>query len=94
MKLYTSEALLKSGCPICLKPLNSITSLVAENAREPMAGDFTICRHCTSFLIFNSDLGIRLLEPEEVAAMPAHSRAALVRAREFYQSEPEPEDVD
>lgn len=52
-------------CPVCNKKLDQCTNAGEESA-NPVPGDVTVCFGCTSTLLFNEDLTVRLPTPAEL----------------------------
>lgn len=65
-------------CPNCGKKLDCAT---CESEIKPEPGDISVCIYCTSFLIFNDKVKLRLLTDDEIADLPAERRSQLVMAR-------------
>lgn len=73
-------------CPTCYKPLDAALETEGLTVR-PMPDDYTICGYCASYLVytknpmFQSDLLVRLITPEEVGNMDDVNRKRLATAR-------------
>jgi hypothetical protein len=68
-------------CPACRKPVNAATTVMA--ARQPQAGDVTICLGCATVLAFDAGLKMRLLteaELEQLRREPIWEHVVRVRA--------------
>ena len=52
----------ESACPVCSRRLDAVThDPVNPTISRPRAGDYTICRYCSAWLIFDHDLQVRLM---------------------------------
>ena len=60
----------KAKCPNCGKTLSGWSAL--EKGTSPKEGDFSLCVYCSSFLVFNTDLTLRLAEEDEVYELADH----------------------
>jgi hypothetical protein len=69
----------EARCPCCLKTLDGATS--AGERKTPLPGDFSVCVYCTSILQFNTDLTLRQITAETLAAIPPSLREQLERIR-------------
>lgn len=77
------ERLPESGCPACGERLNATASTnTPENpGKRPEPGDITLCGHCGSWLWFNEDYSMRLMTPQEAAALPDDVRTHMAKLR-------------
>lgn len=58
----------KSKCPHCENLLDDATGVGHKDV--PSSGDFTICFYCATWLIFNDDLTLRLVEDVDIKDLP------------------------
>lgn len=73
-------------CPVCGKSMNAATPVAGEDGCDrvqPRPDDLTICAYCTAFLQFDAQMGLVLLNYEQIAELPADIRGALVRSRKI-----------
>lgn len=73
-------------CPSCLSPLNAAGHKADQPGPSP--GDAAICMSCGSFLMFETDLKVRLMTEAEVMELPDDARNELVRTRRKIESRP------
>lgn len=62
-------------CPACLITLNAATSPFDDSTPSP--GDVTVCLHCSTVSVFQTDLTLRLARRADYRAMPPAIRARL-----------------
>ena len=70
-------------CPGCKTILNA-AGHTEDSAIRPEPGDNTICAHCGVFLVFRSDMTLRLMTGEELEALAPEELKALLKARAFF----------
>lgn len=68
------------NCPSCGCKLDAATNL-ADERRRPSPGDLSVCINCTSFLVFDDNLILRNLSPEETKQLPVGVQDELWRIR-------------
>ena len=63
-----------SKCPTCDAKLNgaALTEAAAEDKRNPIPGDYTICMYCRQVARFGDNLQLRALTEEDMLEMPTH----------------------
>jgi hypothetical protein len=70
-------------CPTCQATLDGVTDPAGENTPRP--GDFTVCAYCQEILTFTDELGLRLLEEEDIKLLPlrfmSRIQAAITKAK-------------
>jgi hypothetical protein len=67
-------------CPHCNLPIEGAAASSSPYA-DSTPGEHTVCVYCTGFVVFNDDLTVRKLEPEEFAALDVETRTELKAAR-------------
>ncbi len=65
----------EARCPACLTTLSGAKD--PEGTATPKPGDGSVCVYCTAALIFNSDLTLRVMRPDEYEALPPKLRREL-----------------
>jgi len=68
-----------SLCPSCGKELDASSEF--GGAGKPKPNDLSICLYCGAFLVFNENMTLRMLEPEELAALPHDLRNTMIEVR-------------
>ncbi len=68
MKTTRLTADVAPSCPTCQATLDGVTDPDGENTPRP--GDFTVCAYCQEILTFTDELGLRLLEEEDIKLLP------------------------
>lgn len=68
-------------CPSCLRQMDCATAVSGE--AKPSPGDVSICINCGTFLRFDPDLNIELLDDDSFDAFPEDSRATLSMAKQL-----------
>lgn len=66
-------------CPRCNEKLDAASALTEDAVPKP--GDISMCMYCQAFLVFKSDLTLRLSTDDDMADLPIKQREALMRAR-------------
>jgi hypothetical protein len=79
------EVLPPNTCPSCRHELDAATAVDPSDNSRPSPGHWTVCVHCTSFLVFGDDFALRLASVEEVAEMADEHRNLLLRVRRRIQ---------
>jgi hypothetical protein len=59
------------NCPRCKSPIDAVSSV--EKGVTPQPGHLSVCAFCGEMLIFNDDLSVRSMAPEEFAQMEAEA---------------------
>ncbi len=67
----------ESKCPLCGRILQA-----ASGDRQPTPGDISVCTECGGLALFDSDLILRELTPEELEAVPQELRSMVAAKRE------------
>ena len=52
-------------CPWCHAFIDGATPTSGDESESPISGDITVCLYCAHVAIFNGDLTMRKLTPEE-----------------------------
>jgi hypothetical protein len=65
-------------CPFCFKLIDAATSLDSDTPPDPE--DITICVYCTSWLIFNDDMSLRVASQKDIEALPQEFVYRLIKA--------------
>lgn len=66
-------------CPVCSKPLNGATGV--DTTASPVEGSVSVCLHCASVLVFNSDLSLRQMTEQEMGTLSQEDQDDLTYAR-------------
>lgn len=69
----------KARCPACLKTLNGATDAFGDASPKP--GDVTLCAYCCQICIFHTDMTLRTIRPDELAALNDDVMSKVQRAR-------------
>jgi hypothetical protein len=72
-------------CPVCAFAIECSTALSGPS-KPPAKGDVTVCGRCASFLMFEDGLALRLMDINDVAALPDEIRIDMERTRRFAKS--------
>ena len=67
-------------CPKCGERFVGTCTGAKIGSPAPVPGDIAICMHCQTALVFTPDMQRRLATDEEIAALPAETRAMMVKA--------------
>jgi len=75
------------ACPACGERHNAAASMGdcegGKRDLRPEPGDLSVCWLCAAFLQFNNDFTLRLMTPDEVAALDDGTRMHLLRMRKL-----------
>jgi hypothetical protein len=69
------------ACPTCGYRMDAATPV--DGDATPSPGDYTLCIFCSETLVFEKDLKVHKITPEEERAMPDDVRINLFRAKLF-----------
>lgn len=69
-----------SKCPCCGHTMNAVTGGEGEY-EQPVPGDVSVCAECTSYLIFDDELKLRLMTVDEVCELDSEILYVLTSTR-------------
>lgn len=71
-----------SPCCGCGKVLDAATPVdQSDGEHDPTPGSYTVCAYCATLMVYDQDLSLRSLSPEELADMPLDLRVQIQRVR-------------
>ena len=71
-------------CPCCGCKMNAVTGEEGQDV-EPIPGDVSVCFECTSYLVFDEELKLRVLEVDEICEMDSDTLYTLTSVRNQIQ---------
>lgn len=70
-------------CPACSTLLDRACGMDLPERRGPRPGDATICTQCATFMIFNDDMSVRLMNQAEESELDANIWTAMNTLRQL-----------
>lgn len=83
-----SSRLPPSPCPECKKVMDGATCFNEDAVPGP--GDVTVCMYCSALLVYEKDMQLRKMTPEEERKLPDEARTTVFQVRLFLAAKMQP----
>ncbi len=70
-----------TNCPKCDMAMPAATAVDCERAVAPTVGDFSVCSHCATVLVYAEGLTLRAATDDDMAKLDEHTRVHLTIAK-------------